>query len=142
MSSGADGRRAVRLALVDSIILIFGTLGLAISLPSLVAIAAIAHLVVSFAAAPSKGAWLAAQPVAIAVAFLIVAGSAIAVLASRYGGPLSDSIETILYGWPSLLATAIVAGGIMMKLVALPGTLDQVREFQEAGSTTGRQQAR
>jgi hypothetical protein len=124
-----QGRRyEVKVALADSLFLVLGCIGLALSFPPLIIISAGAHLVASFLVSVARVLWLVTTFVLLALtAGLLVAGT-YAVQVLYYGVSLEAVTSTIQADWVRILGIAIVAGGIIGNLFAYPGTLDQLRE--------------
>jgi hypothetical protein len=121
----------------DCSALSLGCIALAIPFPPLLFFVAAAHLVLGFMQSVSKLVWIAIEPFQIAIATALLIGAIYGVQVLYLGASAATVTAHVQSHWPQLVATAIVAAGIIGHLLSSVGNADRLVQFLNRYGTDG-----
>ena len=115
----AEGRLyEVRVVLFDCIVIILGSIGLALWFPPLVFAAACGHLIASFLASIVKWIWFLTTAITIGLTSLLFAAATYGVQVYWHDVPSASVIAFLKQSYWNILASATVLNGIVSNLLA------------------------
>jgi hypothetical protein len=118
-----------RLIYFDCLVLMVGTLGLALHLPPLMYLAAGGHLFIGFLEAATKWIWAIFTTVALALGVALFLAAIYSAQVFYFGFPAESVVGFLKATWPQQLAAAVVAIGVLNKLFSLPGFVAELCKY-------------